>query len=58
MKLLVIGCGQCGGRITDELAQLNRVCRVHRGMEVVSNSVAVNVDVTDLSGLRHIKSDH
>lgn len=47
-----------GSRIADEFALLIRVCRVHRGMEVVSNSVAVNTDVTDLSGLRHIKSDH
>ena len=58
MKLLVIGCGQCGGRLADEFALLNRVSGVRRGMEVISNTIAVNTDMTDLSGLKNIKSDY
>ncbi len=58
MKLCVIGCGQCGGRLADQFALLNKVSGVRRGMEVVSNTIAVNTDMTDLSGLRHVKPDY
>ena len=58
MKLLVIGCGQCGGRLADEFALLNRVSGVRRGMEVISNTIAVNTDMADLSGLKNIKPDY
>lgn len=58
MKLLVIGCGQCGGRIADEFARLNVRARVQRGMEIISESFAVNTDVADLSGLYAIKRDY
>lgn len=51
MKLLVIGCGQCGGRIADEFAHLSRVARIQRGTSVTSSVLAVNTDVADLSGL-------
>ena len=57
MKLLVIGCGQCGGRIADEFSRLNRVARAQRGLGIVTNILAVNTDVADLSGLTFIKSD-
>ncbi|MFC1865718.1 tubulin/FtsZ family protein [Chloroflexota bacterium] len=57
MKLLVIGCGQCGGRIADEFSRLNRVARAQRGLDIVTNILAVNTDVADLSGLTFIKSD-
>jgi cell division GTPase FtsZ len=57
MKLLVIGCGQCGGRIADEFARLNKVARTTRGFDIVTGVVAVNTDIADLSGLFHIKSD-
>jgi cell division GTPase FtsZ len=58
MKLLVVGCGQCGGRIADEFAHLNRVAHAQRGLSIVSNTIAVNTDVADLSGLSYIKSDY
>ena len=57
MKLLVIGCGQCGGRIADEFSRLNKVARAQRGLGIVTNILAVNTDVADLSGLTFIKSD-
>ncbi|MFC2069169.1 tubulin/FtsZ family protein [Chloroflexota bacterium] len=58
MKLLVIGCGQCGGRIADEFARLNRRAHVQRGIDIISDVIAVNTDVADLSGLSYIKSDY
>ncbi len=58
MKLLVIGCGQCGGRITDEFARLNRKARVQRRIDIITDTFAVNTDIADLSGLSFIKSDY
>ena len=58
MKLLVIGCGQCGGRIADAFALLNKVARVQRKIDIVTNVLAVNTDIADLSGLTNIKSDY
>ena len=58
MKLLVIGCGQCGGRIADEFARLNRKAHVERGIEIITGAFAVNTDVGDLSGLSFIKPDY
>jgi cell division GTPase FtsZ len=57
MKLLVIGCGQCGGRIADEFARINVKARVQRGIDIITGAIAVNTDVADLSGLHHIKRD-
>ena len=58
MKLVVIGLGQCGGRIADEFARLNKRARRHRGIEITPGVFAVNTDVADLSGLLNIKSDY
>ncbi|MFO8144038.1 MAG: tubulin/FtsZ family protein [Dehalococcoidales bacterium] len=58
MKLVVIGFGQCGGRIADEFARLNMRARSRRGMEIVTGAFAVNSDSADLSGLQVIKSDY
>ncbi len=58
MKLLVIGCGQCGGRIADEFARLNRKARVQRGVDVITDALAVNTDIADLSGLSYIKPEY
>jgi cell division GTPase FtsZ len=57
MKLLVIGCGQCGGRIADEFARLGKIAYAQRGVNILTNVLAVNTDVADLSGLVNIKSD-
>ncbi|MFW6056180.1 MAG: cell division protein FtsZ, partial [Chloroflexota bacterium] len=58
MKLLVIGLGQCGGRIADRFARLNRRGHALRGMDTLAGAFAVNTDVADLSGLRTIKPDY
>lgn len=58
MKLLVIGFGQCGGRIADEFARLNTRARVQRGIDIIANALAVNTDIADLSGLSFIKPDY
>ena len=58
MKLLVIGCGQCGGRIADEFARLNRKAHAQRGIDIITNTIAVNTDIADLSGLSFIRPDY
>jgi cell division GTPase FtsZ len=55
MKLIVIGFGQCGGRIADEFARLNGRARSARGMNIITGAFAVNTDIADLHGLRTIK---
>jgi len=57
MKLVVIGMGQCGGRIADEFAKLNRKASRQRGIEIVTGAFAVNTDAADLSGLTAIRKD-
>jgi len=58
MKLVVIGLGQCGGRIADEFAKLNRRATSQRRIEIVAGTFAVNTDAADLSGLTAIKHDY
>ena len=58
MKLVVIGFGQCGSRIADEFARLNRKARSRRGIEITPGVFAVNTDAADLSGLATIKTDY
>ena len=58
MKLVVIGFGQCGGRIADEFARLNSRARGTRGLDIVTGAFAVNTDIADLSGLHTIKSNY
>ncbi len=58
MKFVVVGLGQCGGRIADEFARLNRKAASQRGIEIVTGAFAVNTDIADLSGLRRIKPDY
>ncbi|MFC2051902.1 tubulin/FtsZ family protein [Chloroflexota bacterium] len=58
MKLVVIGLGQCGGRVADEFARLNKKAQSQRGIEIVTGVFAVNTDVADLSGLKRIRPDY
>lgn len=58
MKLLIIGCGQCGGRIADEFCRLNVRAKVQRGIEIATGVFAVNTDVADLSELAFVKRDY
>ena len=57
MKLLIVGFGQCGGRIADGFARLNKKARGQRGLEIITGIYAVNTDAADLSGLYNIKAD-
>ena len=58
MKLLVIGLGQCGGRIADEFARLGVRARSERGINIITGVFAVNTDIADLSGLYTIRPDY
>ncbi len=58
MKLVVIGLGQCGGRIADEFSRLSKRARTHRRIRMTSEVFAVNSDIADLSSLSSIKSDY
>ena len=58
MKIVVMGFGQCGGRIADEFAWLNNRARSYRGIEIVTGAFAVNTDAADLSGLFNIRPDY
>jgi len=58
MKLVVVGFGQCGGRVADEFARLNRRAHTLRGLDIICGAFAVNTDVADLSGLTAIKPDY
>jgi len=58
MKLVVVGLGQCGGRIADEFARMNSRAKSRRGMEIITGVFAVNTDAADLSGLTSIGNDH
>jgi cell division GTPase FtsZ len=55
MKLVVVGFGQCGGRIADEFARLNARARHLRGIDIITGAFAVNTDLADLSGLHTIR---
>ncbi len=57
MKLVVVGFGQCGGRIADEFARLNKRAQGLRGLNIITGAYAVNTDIADLSGLTTIKSN-
>ncbi len=58
MKLVVVGLGQCGGRIADEFSRLNTRARIHRRIRMISDVFVVNSDIADLSSLSSIKSDY
>jgi len=58
MKLVVVGFGQCGGRIADGFARLNKRARGQRGIEIITGAFAVNTDTADLIGLSTIKADY
>ncbi len=58
MKLVVVGLGQCGGRIADEFARMNGRAKSRRGMTIITGCFAVNTDAADLSGLSSISNDH
>jgi cell division GTPase FtsZ len=58
MKLMVIGLGQCGSRIADEFARLNKIAYQQRKTTIITGAYAVNTDQADLTGLNSISSDY
>ena len=58
MKLVVVGFGQCGGRIADEFNRLDGRARFRRRIGIITDSFAINTDAADLSCLSSIKSDY
>ena len=58
MKLVVVGFGQCGGRVADEFSKLNKKAHAQRGIDIITGAYAVNTDAADLSGLTSIKRDY
>ena len=58
MKLVVVGFGQCGCRLADGFARLNKRARRQRGIEIIVGTFAVNTDAADLSGLSSIQQDY
>ncbi|MBI2869576.1 MAG: cell division protein FtsZ, partial [Chloroflexi bacterium] len=42
MKLMVVGLGQCGGRIADEFARLGIRARARRKINILTGVFAVN----------------
>jgi cell division GTPase FtsZ len=58
VKLVVVGFGQCGGRIADEFARLNKRARRYRGIEIVIDAFAINTDSADLAELETIKAEY
>ena len=58
MKILVIGLGQCGGRIADEFGRLNALARRQRGLEIITGTYAVGTDHNELAALNYVKADY
>jgi len=57
MKLAVVGIGQCGSRVADHFARLNKLAKNYRGFEIVTGAIAVNSNEAEMSGLSTIKAD-
>jgi cell division GTPase FtsZ len=58
MKLIVVGIGQCGGRIADEFTRLQARAMEFRRLEIILDSFAVNTDVADMASIRSIRDDY
>ncbi len=58
MKLVVVGLGQCGGRIADEFSRINKRAHSRRGIDIITGAFAVNTDAADLTGLTSIKKGY
>jgi len=58
VKILVIGCGQCGGRVAEQFAKLGVKARVTRNIDIITDCIAVNTDTADLAGLSYIKQNY
>ena len=57
MKFMVIGLGQCGGRVADEFVRLDNRAHENRGFQILTGAFALDTDSSSLKGLTSIKSD-
>ena len=59
MKIFAIGIGQCGSNIADEFYAINKYSKsvFGRGIEIMTNAVAINTDETDLGSFKNIPND-
>jgi len=55
MKLMVIGLGQCGGRIADEFVRLNQRAHNFRHVDIITGAFAIDTDASSLRGLASIQ---
>jgi tubulin-like protein CetZ len=51
MKTMVIGLGQCGGRLADEFVRLDLRARDFRSVNVITRTIAVDTDANSMQGL-------
>jgi cell division GTPase FtsZ len=51
MKTMVIGLGQCGGRLADEFVRLDLRAREFRGANVITRTIAADTDAASMAGL-------
>jgi cell division GTPase FtsZ len=58
MKLTVVGFGRGGSRIADEFARWNKKARRSRGLDIVTDTFAVDTDVENLAALGDIGFDY
>ena len=58
MKILVIGLGQCGGRIADEFSRLNARARRQRRLEIITGTYAISTNANELADLDYVKADY
>jgi cell division GTPase FtsZ len=56
MKVAIIGIGQCGSNIADEFYNVSQYAKslLGRRIEIVTDTLAVNTDSSDLRGFKHI----
>lgn len=58
MKFMVIGLGQCGGRVADEFVRLDIRAKENRGFQILTGAFALDTDASSLRGLTSIKSNN
>ena len=58
MKLVVIGLGQCGCRVADEFALLNRRAYDRVGHKIIPDIFAISTNPLELQSLSNVKHDH
>ncbi len=56
LHIAIIGLGQCGCNITDELYAVDNYARLifNRKIDILTDAFAINTDEADLSGFKHI----